>query len=542
MQPLLFLAVPLVALAVSTPLQDPFTPAKWYALEALAVVWLLTERFVWRSPLLPDLGRRAGYLCSLLLLLTGAGALRHGWAWAVDPLVQRAACAVVALCAWAGFRRAGLRLEGWRLSVGVSAALVAGLGLLQMAGLRPLPWLAAGDQRSATFGNVNMASQFAGLSALLLLAGSPAAQPRRRVFTDLVVGVALAYVALAGTRSVLLALAAGVAALASLGRLPLRRLAAATAGAGLLAAAIALAGGGVGPFDAAALASKRTSAQMRLAVWADTLALIRDRPLGVGAGNFEHAFTAYALAGRSRPGEDLLYRSPHNEYLRLVAEEGYAGAALRVALLLLLVAAVRRGPRALPGRDEALPLLASGVAFLAVEACFQFPFDLAFPSLLASLLVGVALACAGAPASSTLEQAPRRRLAGDIACVAVAAALLAGAASTGAADYVSATAADSLPALERACRLDPRRLDACVRVAWRLSVRGDHALARAALAAVLARSPSYYPALKLQAEDRLAAGESLAGCRQLEAYDALFAGRSSARPDVDACRRRPFSE
>lgn len=542
MQPLLFLAVPLVALAVSTPLQDPFTPAKWYALEALAVVWLLTERFVWRSPLLPDLGRRAGYLCSLLLLLTLAGALRHGLAWAVDPLVQRAACVVVALCAWAGFRRGGLRLEGLHVSVAVGSALVAGLGLLQMAGLRPLPWLAAGDQRSATFGNVNMASQFAGLSALLLLAGSQAAHPRRRFLSDLVVVVALAYVALAGTRSVLLALAAGALALASLGRLPLRRLAAATAGAGLLAAAIALAGRGVGPFDAAALAAKRTSAQMRLAVWADTLVLIRDRPLGVGAGNFEHAFTAYALAGRSRPREDLLYRSPHNEYLRLVAEEGWVGAALRVALLLMLAAAVRRGPRAMPGRDEALALLASGGAFLAIEACFQFPLDLAFPSLVTSLFVGVALVCADAPAIATLEKASRRRLAGDIACVAVAVALLAGTASAGAADYFSATGADSLPTLERACRLDPRRLDACVRVAWRLSVRGDHTRARSVLAAVLARSPSYYPALKLRAEDRLAAGEPLAGCREIEAYDALFAGSSSVRPDADACRRLPFNE
>jgi hypothetical protein len=87
-------------------------------------------------------------------------------------------------------------------------------------------------------------------------------------------------------------------------------------------------------------------------------------------------------------------------------------------------------------------------------------------------------------------------------------------------------------ALERACALDPRRLDACVEAAWLRSRKGEHATARGALHDVLDRSPWYFSAIKLLGEDLLSAGETAAGCGHLRRYDTMFGGRSSVHQRV----------
>lgn len=69
----------------------------------------------------------------------------------------------------------------------------------------------------------------------------------------------------------------------------------------------------------------------RLAVWADTLRLIRERPLGVGLGAFEAAYTKVQTV-------DLNARVDyaHNDYLQLAAELGPAAALLFWAMIFAL--------------------------------------------------------------------------------------------------------------------------------------------------------------------------------------------------------------
>lgn len=178
-----------------------------------------------------------------------------------------------------------------------------------------------------------MAAQYVGLALVVLLAGptGDAGRMRRpaRAAKDFLVAAALAYLWLAGTRSVGLALAAAIVVLVLAGRPTAARLPRMGAEAGLLAwFVLALAPTPAESLEPSARESKRASAEWRLAVWSDTLDLIRDHPLGVGAGNFEHAFIPYALTDRSRPGEVTVFHSPHNDYLRLVAEEGIGGSLL----------------------------------------------------------------------------------------------------------------------------------------------------------------------------------------------------------------------
>jgi hypothetical protein len=95
-----------------------------------------------------------------------------------------------------------------------------------------------------------------------------------------------------------------------------------------------------------------------------------------------------------------------------------------------------------------------------------------------------------------------------------------------AADHLSGKAGD-LRSLERACAWDGTRLKACLDAAWLHGRAGDHEAARRLTDGVLQRSPHFFPALKLRGEEALALGDVAGGCRDLEAYDAMFGGRSA---------------
>jgi hypothetical protein len=530
----LALGLLLVAFVARPGLADPYTSVKWYVLQAVAAGWLLSERLLCEGRGLPSFVQRTRWGWLVLAAWVVGSSLRHGPTWAMAPLLARASFVALALASYWSFRRRGLRLGALRSCVALAEAVVVTLGLLQMADLRPLPWLTGGDQRSATFGNVNMAAQFVGLALVVLFSRSSDAGggSGRRLLVRTLGFAGLGYVVLAGTRSVALALVAASLVLALLRR---SREAFARGCVALVAAAMVvlppLVPSAAGPGSVETPHSKATSAGWRLAVWSDTLDLVRDHPLGVGAGNFEHAFAPYALAGRSRPGEQIVFRSPHNDYLRLLAEEGGPGALLLLALLLLLVRELGRSPAIRAWQSDVGALLASCATFIAVEAFFQFPFEMAFPALLVAVLVGLALAAVERPADAAAgarrqASGPRRRLV-DAACLLVAGLMLAGTARLMVAEHLAASRRADRLALERACRLDPRRLDACVEAAWHDSRAGRHDVAQMALAEVLARSPEYPPALKLRAEDLLAAGRRDEGCAQARRYDALFGGASS---------------
>ena len=100
----------------------------------------------------------------------------------------------------------------------------------------------------------------------------------------------------------------------------------------------------------------------RLAVFRDTLSMIRDRPLtGFGLGNFRIAFGRFAKAfGESFPereNEVVPVGHVHNDFLEVAAELGLPAAAVFVWMLLAFVRAGVANPG--PGfSDEGWPKLA----------------------------------------------------------------------------------------------------------------------------------------------------------------------------------------
>jgi hypothetical protein len=533
----LCLAVPLAA---SPSLWDQFTTVKWYVLEALAAAWFLTELWGYGSWGWPAFVQEHSRSCLLLAVLILLSSQRYGVAWAAPALLDRLCFVLVALASYWYFRRN----EGWTgsltLATTAATSLVVAVGLAQVLGWQPFPFLTAGDQRSAFFGNVNMTAQFLGFAVILLLAGSGGTSPGRAAFRETLVAAGFVYLYFLSCRSVFIALSGALVVL-----LAVRRLTALSLvrmfGAATLVIVLLLHYGPVWGrhlvhfLSWEVMAQKGLSTEIRLAVWRNTLSLIRDHPLGVGSGNFGDAFIPYELGLDMIPRESILFRTPHNEYLRALAEEGVVFGAVAAMLLSSLFRKLNVSPRIAGWRSERGALFGAAIFFFAVEAFFQFPLGTAFGCLMGALLLGLASAeLEGVPIVKPAagDYARRWRWRGLGTLVALASLVVLG--RLVASELLFVNHRGEVVAQETACRLNPRNLPACVTAAWLRARAGDRREARALLVQALQRSPYYHPAIRLFGEEAAANGDRQEGCLYLWIYDELFRERSAVHSRVGA--------
>ena len=481
---------------------------------------------------------RAFLPCLTLFILPLPGALRLGLDWAGPPLVERLCVLGLALAGFWYFRGNRRDLGALRAGLVCATAVTCALGLAQALNVQLLPSLTAGDQRSALFGNVNMAAEFLGFALLALLVLDPPPLSRALALgREALLAYAFVELFFLASRSALLAVGAAVIAILATGRLRPRRLGVLLAAALLGGVVFAQAGARMSTFVGTASGPehllrpevqeyKRDSSTLRLAAWEGTIALLRDHPAGVGLGNFPDAFIPYLLERTPAPSETLYFRSPHDEGLRLMAEGGILALPLALGLGFALGRRLWRDPLVARGKTEAGALLIAGTAFFSVEAIFQFPLDVAPSAAAIALLFGLGAACL----DPQTKVSPRRPLltAAWVAGGLIAAGFVGSTAVRVARSewrFVNARGDRAAPA--DACRLNPRNLPACVTAAWLAGRAGDASGARHTLERVLERSPYYFPAIKLLGEQALAAGERQAACRYLWIYDEFFARRTT---------------
>ena len=519
----LFFCVPIVC---STRFMGAFASPKWHLLVLGAFLLLIAQLGRPRALQAPRFLVDVRFALFALAGLAVASCLRDGLPASAAPLVARAAgvALVVALAAELRLHPSSLGLIAG--AVCLSASLTTAVGLAQHVGLDPLAALPGGDQRSSFFGNVNLAAQFLGFAAIMTLLQLGRSGRRMRAAIEALMATTLAYLHLLACRSVLIAL--GVAALPWL---VARRLAPATivrTGAGAAALVLLVTGPLATPETRArvtlAHANKALSNEIRLGLWSGTAAMVRDNPFGVGAGNFADRFLAYQADGALTPSEDLLYTAPHNEYLRVTAEEGWLFAALTAALGLAFLLALHRAPAVSRWRSEPGVLIGSLLAYGAIEAFFQFPLATACGMLAIAFAVAFGLSLLPLDARATF--APEW-LRGAIA--AGCAVALIGEGRLAASEWLVVRGPEDRAGLEDACRLDPRNSEACVRAAWTQVRDGDRPAAVATLNGVLRRQPRYFPAVKLLGESSLWWGDRETGCAALWLYDGLFQRAGSAR-------------
>jgi hypothetical protein len=520
-----FFFVPIVC---STRFMDAFASPKRHLLVSCAFLLLIAQQLSRPHDFrVPRLLANVRFALFALAGLAVASCLRDGLAASAAPLVARAAgvALVVALAAELRLHPSSLGLIAG--TVCLSASLNAGAGLAQHVGWDPLAALPGGDRRSAFFGNVNLAAQFLGFAVIMIFLQLGRSARRLRAAIEALMAATLAYLHLLACRSVLIAL--GVAALPWI---LARRLAPATivrTVVGAAALVLLVTGPMATPETKArvtlAHANKVLNNDIRLGLWSGTAAMVRDNPFGVGAGNFADRFVAYQADGALTPSEELLYAAPHNEYLRVAAEEGWLFAALAAALGGAFLLALHRAPAVSGWRSERGVLVGSLFAYGAIEAFFQFPLATACGML--AIAFAAALGLSLLPVDDRVVDTPPW-LRGAIA--AGCAVALIGEGGLAASDGLGVRARGPRPGLEDACRLDPRNSEACVRAAWTQVRDGDRPAAVATLEAVLRRQPRYFPAVRLLGEAFLWWGDRETGCAVLWLYDGLFQRASSARP------------
>lgn len=332
------------------------------------------------------------------------------------------------------------------LSAGI---LVSLLGIAQR--LWSVDWVPQAFPPAATFGNKNVAAQFVLMT--LPLAIGLALESRRSAAAALCAlsGALMAgYLLFTVTRSAWLAFAVEavfVAAWARRLRTPGHQGSRRTAllvGAAVLVALVLLAPGGFvrnayerleaplhaptqpsGP-SAAAPPAAVTSVQGRLAIWRNTLAMVRDFPLlGVGLGNHAVRYPAYARAAVVDPlwGTRSQLDYAHNEYLQAWAELGIVGLGLVLWLGFAVASLLRRAYQAAESGGSYVSMAAAaGLLGICVDAAFSFPFHRAIPPLVSAAYLGLLASRAG---SRSVAPAP---WVGWLSAAAAGAALVATAA------------------------------------------------------------------------------------------------------------------
>ena len=155
--------------------------------------------------------------------------------------------------------------------------------------------------------------------------------------------------------------------------------------------ALIVAGAPTGKIGArlSATANHDESVMDRLAVWRDSLGVIRDFPLlGVGIGAWPEIFSRYD----SEPWDPVYFwREAHNDYLQLLEEAGIIGFLLAGWILLSQARALSRARRLVSPRR--LPLVAAAIATAASFAAHElldFNFQVPANALLLVAILGLA--------------------------------------------------------------------------------------------------------------------------------------------------------
>lgn len=291
---------------------------------------------------------------------------------------------LVPICAWL----AALVLEGprWRarflLALSLAGIVVGGLALAQrLGGLVPLGVQPA-SRATAGFGNPVFLGAWLVASTPLLLAEALAEPGRGRWLAAIAAGLCLPALLASGSAGAWLGLAVALLVAVLLIVPASRALNVTLGGAGLGLAALLI-------MHPQVLLRPRTHGL----IWRDTLAMILERPWGVGPGQYQVAFLPFAsdqlLA--AHPRSSVIINDAHSEPLQILAELGWPGLLVLVWVISALVAHLRRVLGAPAERAKDSVRLAAAMA--SVAGCLAMSFvspDLRFEvtAVMLGLLIG----------------------------------------------------------------------------------------------------------------------------------------------------------
>jgi O-antigen ligase len=139
----------------------------------------------------------------------------------------------------------------------------------------------------------------------------------------------------------------------------------------------------------------------RLDIWRDSLAIVKDHPLGVGLGNFKNVYPVYNVSRIS----DTRFLYAHNDYLQLLVEAGIPGfLALVSGFWIFLGESFKNIKRMKPRHDPLRFFLAvgafSGIVSLAFHSFFDFNLHMPANLIYFVTLLAIVYSCTWATAQS----------------------------------------------------------------------------------------------------------------------------------------------
>jgi len=366
----LYAGVVIPALVFTVYTKDHFVVKEtaWTALALAAIgLWLWRARggisAAWWRRVRPVAAAGALYLAGIFL----SGINAAHWQLVCETAVLHSFYLLFALLV-AGLDPAQVRRLWVWAAVGCCATCV--YGLMQYAGVDPIPWRGFGSRPGSTLGNPNF---FAGYLVVCLpvCAGMAlsAARWQARLLWLAISGLCMANIIVSRTRGAWIACGVSMLLMALLIGRRHHRLGLA---AGL--ALLLVASGGFLARDPirTQFNGATDSVVERVFKWKTAREIIRDHPLlGVGAGNLKVQYAVYQQRIRQEAGFALRGTSEsnvHNEFLQIAAEQGGIG----LVLFLLVWAVYAR--RFWPARDDAMMIgYAGAVSAFLVFSLSNFP-------------------------------------------------------------------------------------------------------------------------------------------------------------------------
>lgn len=131
---------------------------------------------------------------------------------------------------------------------------------------------------------------------------------------------------------------------------------------------------------------KLGTANYRLEIWKKSLDMSFDSPLGIGVNNFEFGFLPYKRDSNLPVIDSEIDKYPHNEFLRILAEEGWAIFLIFCSGFIVFL--IQTASSGLKGN---ISFLQRFILIALPEFIFQFPTGMYFPMLLFSIALAIQL-------------------------------------------------------------------------------------------------------------------------------------------------------
>lgn len=378
-----------------------------------------------------------------------------------------------------------------------------------------------------------MAAEFVGFSLVLQLnALNTFKSYPAKVFLYSIICFSLVYVYFALCRSVYLGLAFTLVYLMAVNRGKIKQY------LSLLTVSLVLYGiMGVGGFgslknfyenEKAGTAFKNQSANERLNLWQSTKKLIIEKPLGIGQGNFEYSFIPYKRDSNQMISEELIERSPHNEFFRYLSEDG---VIFSVVLFLLVGSIILEHFFYRPKEShDAIKrsLFFSLIIFLIVEMFFQFPLDNPFPFFLVSCLSGYFLAMQNSVKGISIPAFSFKKKQLAFFCIVYGVLF----STVFVSDVLWFNYSHNVSLVKLSCQMTPANSRASLTYANVLFINARFKEAQLVAQAQLSKKPYSFPFLKILGLSYLYQGDLERGCKVLSLYDTLFYSQSSVKETI----------